>query len=90
MFNIGMGELLLLLVLAFVVIGPKDFPKVSKGLIKALRYLKKLAGDAIGSLNAELGEEAEDIKEIRDIVEDTVKTLHPDNLLSGDKGIKGD
>ena len=42
MFNIGMTELLLILLIAFVVVGPQDLPKVARALGRLVRYLRGL------------------------------------------------
>ena len=42
MFNIGMTELLLILLIAFVVVGPQDLPKVARALGRFVRYLRNL------------------------------------------------
>ncbi|MGI6215793.1 MAG: hypothetical protein ACOYIT_08000 [Christensenellales bacterium] len=45
MFNIGAGELLLILLVAFLVVGPENFPKVAHGIKKffkdANRFIKQ-------------------------------------------------
>jgi len=76
-----MGELLLLLFLAFVVIGPSDFPKVAKGLLKAVRYTKSLAAEIIKSFTVDLEDEAREIKEAKDIIESTVKSVETNGAL---------
>ena len=40
MFNIGVSELLVILLIAFLVVGPKDLPKVARALARFIRYLK--------------------------------------------------
>lgn len=40
MFNIGFSELLIILLVAFLVVGPKDLPKVARALARFVRYLK--------------------------------------------------
>ena len=40
MFNIGGTELLLILFIAFVVVGPKDMPKIGRALGKGVRMLR--------------------------------------------------
>ena len=42
MFNLGMMEILLVLAVAFLVVGPKDLPKVARWLARQLKSLKKL------------------------------------------------
>jgi len=43
--NLGLGEILVILLIAFVVVGPKDLPKIARGLGKAVRQLKGMYGD---------------------------------------------
>lgn len=40
MFNIGFSELLLVLLVAFVVVGPRDLPKIARTLGRGTRKLK--------------------------------------------------
>ena len=42
--NLGLGEVLLILFIAFVVVGPKDLPKIGRALGRALRSLRGLYG----------------------------------------------
>ena len=45
MFGIGMQELLLILVIALIVLGPKKLPDVAKALGKALNEFKRATSD---------------------------------------------
>ena len=51
MFNIGFAELLLVLVIAYVIVGPKDLPKVARWLGRLVRQAKQL----IRELKEEVG-----------------------------------
>ena len=42
MFNMGSGELILILLVAFLIVGPKDLPKVARALARAIRYIKEM------------------------------------------------
>ena len=42
MFNIGFAELLLILLIAFVVVGPKDLPKVARALGRFVKYVRNM------------------------------------------------
>ena len=42
MFNIGFAELLLILLIAFVVVGPKDLPKVARALGRFVKYIRNM------------------------------------------------
>lgn len=41
MFNIGFSELILILLVAFVIVGPRDLPKVARSLGRGVRWIKK-------------------------------------------------
>lgn len=43
--QLGLGELLLLAVLALVVVGPKDLPKLMKTVGRAVGQMRRLADD---------------------------------------------
>jgi sec-independent protein translocase protein TatB len=51
MFGIGMQELLLILVVALIVLGPKKLPDVAKSLGKALNEFKRATSDIKESLD---------------------------------------
>lgn len=42
LFNIGFSELLLILLVAFVIVGPKDLPKVARSMARGIRQLRQL------------------------------------------------
>ena len=71
MFNIGYSELLLVLLVAFLVVGPKDLPKVARWLGRAVKKSRRL----LNEIKKESGwDELE--KEVRDVqhdVKDAVK-----------------
>ncbi len=45
MFNIGFSELLLVLLVAFVVVGPKDLPKVARWLGRMVKKSRRLINE---------------------------------------------
>ena len=45
MFNIGFSELLLVLLVAFLVVGPKDLPKVARWLGRAVKKSRRLLNE---------------------------------------------
>jgi len=71
MFNIGFSELLLVLLVAFLVVGPKDLSKVARWLGRTVKKSRRL----LNEIKKESGwDELE--KEVRDVqhdVKDTVK-----------------
>ena len=71
MFNIGFTELLLVLVIAYVIVGPKDLPKVARWLGRLVRGARQL----IRELKAEVGwdEVISETSDIRQEINDTLK-----------------
>jgi Tat protein translocase TatB subunit len=54
MFGIGMPELLVIVGLALILIGPKKFPQLAKSLGKTLGELRKAADDLKGTISEEI------------------------------------
>jgi len=54
MFNIGFAELLLILFIAVFIVGPKDLPKVARGLGRAFRWLKHIISEVKGDLGLDV------------------------------------
>lgn len=59
MFNIGPSELLLVLLVALLVVGPKKLPEVGKTIGRSLREFRKAQDDLKSSLNLGLDYESE-------------------------------
>ena len=53
MFNLGMGELLIILVIALLVLGPQRLPAVASGLGKAIRDFRKATRDLQSHIDAD-------------------------------------
>ena len=71
MFNIGMMELILVLGVAFLVVGPKDLPKVARWLGRQVRNIRKL----IREVKKETGwdEFAKEFKDTKDDIQQTFR-----------------
>jgi sec-independent protein translocase protein TatB len=54
MFGLGFGEIVIILVLALVLLGPQKLPEVAKQLGKGLRDFKKATDDLKGQFEREL------------------------------------
>ena len=75
MFGIGTPELILILVIALVVIGPKHLPEMAKALGKGLREFKKATNELKETINADddLREISKSLSEAKDEVYGTIK-----------------
>lgn len=76
MFGIGLPEMLLIMALALIVVGPDKLPDLARSLAKGLMELKKTAE----SLKGSFAEHDNPLSEIRPELEEAAKSLK-DNLL---------
>ena len=70
MAKIGWGELVIILVIALLVLGPEKLPQAGRALGKAVRSVKKFISETTQEL-----EEFDDLKDIKSDVEDIQKDL---------------
>ena len=96
MFGIGMPELLLLLAIALIVIGPKKLPDLAKSLGRAMREFKKATNEFKETI--QIDEDLSDVKkafdglgeDIKDSVspkKDTAEFKRPDELKSAENQV---
>ncbi len=71
MFGIGMPELLLILAIALIVIGPKKLPDLAKSLGRTLREFKKATNEFKDTL--QIDEDLSDVKKAFDDLGDDIK-----------------
>ena len=71
MFNIGFAELILVLVIAYVIVGPEDLPKVARWLGRVVKYVRRL----IRELKEEVGwnDLMAETADVRKEIDDTMK-----------------
>ena len=88
-FNIGFSELILVLLIAFLVVGPKDLPRVARWLGRMVRKLRKM----ILEVKKETGwyDLEKELKETKADMDNTVKDLKKDLDITPElKGAAGD
>ena len=79
MFNIGGAELIVILLIAFVVVGPKDLPKIARALGRFVRYIKAM----IEEVKRETGidELTDEFKAVSNDVKKTDQSVDPRSEL---------
>ena len=71
MFNIGFAELLLILLIAFVVVGPKDLPKIARALGRFVKYVRNM----IEEVKRESGLDEKELKTMEHKIDEGVKAV---------------
>src|SRR6185503_9545216 len=77
-FNLGMGEITVILLLAIIFLGPKKLPDLASGLGKIIRDIRKATSDVKNEIALD-DTFRKPFEELRDAV-----TLHPDELKRRD------
>lgn len=72
MFGIGMPELIVILAVALIVIGPKKLPELAKSLGRALGEFKRAANDLKESIYID-----DEIKDVKNTIKNLKKDTHP-------------
>ena len=70
MFGIGMPELLVILALALIIIGPKKLPELAKSLGRGLAEFRRASDDLKSTITDSIDVEDNDIKTAPDNIED--------------------
>ena len=83
MFGIGMPELLIILAVALVVIGPSKLPDLARALGKGMAEFKRATQDLKNSMNMD-----EEIGEIKDDLADSISGVEPETGLPEGDGNK--
>lgn len=89
MFDIGIEKLVLLLLLALIIFGPDQLPRVARQAAETLRQLRRLATDATSEIKAGLGPEYADL-DIADLNPRRFVKKHLLDALDDDRGPEKD
>jgi Sec-independent protein secretion pathway components len=84
MFNISLSELILILLIAFVVVGPQDLPKIARSLARGVKYLHSIMDEVKQAID--LDSELTEINHMKKEIGQTVKDINPLNDI--DNGLK--
>ncbi len=84
MFGLGMPEILMILAIALIVIGPKKLPEVAKTLGRAMGEFKRSAQDLKRSIDLE--STVQDVPPPSKSIRETIKDANKDSEAPKDKG----
>jgi Tat protein translocase TatB subunit len=82
LFGIGPGELLLILILAFIIFGPRQLPEIGRTLGKTMRELRQVSDELTGQFREELEAASEDLETIKKAATEELETVT--KAMSGD------
>lgn len=75
MFGIGTPELLVILILALVVVGPQRLPELGRAVGRALREFRKVQDEVRGMVKTGIGDDLDDVrKELRGTADELKRT----------------
>ena len=73
--GLSVGEIIVILIVGFLIIGPKDLPKIARFLARCYKYVLNLTDGARKMLN--LDEELESVTKLTNDVTQTIKAANP-------------
>jgi TatA/E family protein of Tat protein translocase len=90
MFGLGAGEILIILVLAFLLFGPKQLPEVGRQVGKAVKGLKETADDLRKSVEPEVNLIQQEVKMVEQDFEASMKDAEEEVNAITSQGQAGD
>ena len=75
MFNIGFSELIIILLVAFIVVGPKDLPRVARALGRWVRMAREMYNDFKTEMG--LDETVDELAEFKRDIDKTMREADP-------------
>ena len=90
MFGLGAGEILIILVLAFLLFGPKQLPEIGRQVGKAVKGLKETADDLRKSVEPEVNLIQQEVKMVEQDLEASMKEAEEEvNAITSQAGQDG-
>ncbi|MEW6543777.1 MAG: twin-arginine translocase TatA/TatE family subunit [Nitrospirota bacterium] len=90
MFGLGAGEVLVILIIAFLLFGPRQLPEVGRQVGKAVKGLKETADDLRKSVEPEINLIQQEVKMVEQDFQASVKEAEEeiDKVSKPDQGVE--